>query len=178
MSDNKEIKVVSVEGAYAIPRLSNSTVVIGIPDEDIGKKESVDSWETLQSIVPGMLSVISGKIDPIDLDPKHTLAREAYEEQGLKRRPEDFQNGLSKVRVLQERPGRRYDFLVQGHSFSVTPQEAEQLSLQFGINVIEDPQLQNYLEENERILRPSAFAILKLYLEDLERESSKSIRIK
>lgn len=158
------------EGAYAIPRSDNKTIVIKVPKEDIGKIEGISIKSELSPIISGMFGIVSGKIDESDESPAAALSRELFDEQGIAKPVEAFTNGLPMAEIIQERPEGKFLFTVHGHKFDIAAEEITDLQNRTTAFEISDDQLKQFLLEQHTILRPSVHAILTLFLQYMEKE--------
>lgn len=148
-----------VKGAYALPRLEGQakTVLIEVPQEDIGKIEAVAGRQML-AIVESMKGILSGKSDPGDLSPSHTLARELGEEFKLYKPPKAFTNGLPKVEVQQIRSSGKFLLEATGHRFDVTPEDITIIENVARVLLVADEALDQAIEKE--FLRPAVHGIL------------------
>lgn len=159
---------VQAQGAYALPRYEGKTVLIKVPQEDLGKVEGDSTWTELLPVVQGMFGIVTGKVEAGETV-EEALSRELNEEQSIEKSPALFTNGLPTASIRQVRAGEQVLFFVSGHQFPLLSQDVAYLQQHTHLQEVADAQLDIFLKENASLLRPSVYAILTLLYQYLEK---------
>ncbi len=152
--------------AYAWIRgldLLDTSFVLNLPCEDTGKKEKTLLHPEPVVLKPGMLGIISGKVDNNE-DPFETIKREALEEWELDVDPSWISNGLPRFSVKQQRSGLNYNLEAIGHTLKLPYEKIVQLRAKTPVIEVGDEALPRFLRENKKILRPHVYLAGQLIL--------------
>ncbi|MDQ5950813.1 MAG: hypothetical protein QG639_89, partial [Patescibacteria group bacterium] len=89
-------------------------------------------------------------------------------ERKLLKPPEVFTNSLPTAQILQKRGEGKLLFTVHGHRFDITDAEISSINVHSPTWEVPDARLGEFLLQEQKVLRPSVFAILKLLYQHLE----------
>lgn len=158
-----------VPGAYSwlFTQDRSGSVFLGLPAEDKEKQERVFGSEEWRALAPGMLAVISGRIEEGETGAE-TIAREGWEEQGLLIDPTIISNSFPPITIEQQNAGRHFVINGTGHKFRMTEPQIAHVREKRRVEVIEHGALLTFLQENKNILRPFVYVVgLQLLQEGL-----------